>query len=135
MIKWVAGIIGSVLTGVLIFWLTEGVQKSNSISDFSSHSVSESASNYNDTLIYSSLNEEQIRWEIDKLLKKENIGKAISMTDYLSDDAKEEEVLRIFNFCIKNKRFSIAEELLVLFELSSNRKYAEKQIALEKLKR
>lgn len=83
---------------------------------------------------YSSLNEEQIRGKIDESLKTENSDEAITLTKYLSEDAKEEELQHIFDFCIKNGKLKMAEKVLELFQSFSKREKAKERIDLERLK-
>jgi hypothetical protein len=84
---------------------------------------------------YSSLSEEQIRRKIDKSLKTENSDEAITLTKYLSEEAKEEELQHIFHFCIKNGKLNKAEKVLGLFKSSSKREKAKEQIDMERLKK
>lgn len=84
---------------------------------------------------YSSLSEEQIRRKIDKLLKTGNSDEAITLTKYLSEDAKEEELQHIFNFCIKNRKLNKAEKVLELFQSTSKREKAKERLDMERLKK
>lgn len=91
--------------------------------------------NSKETLNYSYLNEEQIRYEISESLREENVDRAIMLLNYLrSEEAKDEEREHIFNYCMKQGELEKAKQLAELFESTSKRNEAKQQIALEMLK-
>jgi len=79
--------------------------------------------------IYTYLNEEQIRKEIDKSLNSKDIEKAICIIkeSSISAEKKKEEYQRICNYCIKNKRL---EEAVIIANLLPK---AEKDELMEKI--
>lgn len=85
---------------------------------------------------YSYLSEEQIRKSISDSLGIEDVDRAVGLLDFLpSDGAKEEECEHIFNFCMQNGKIGKAKEVAELFKSSPRREEANRQIALEMLKK
>jgi hypothetical protein len=85
---------------------------------------------------YKYLSENQIRVEISKLLKSDNVDKAIELANLLSsNEVKDEEYEHIFNYCIKNEQIEKAEIVVNLYISSDKKDKAQKLIALEKIKK
>lgn len=84
---------------------------------------------------YKYLPENQIRVEITKSLRENNLKKGTLLLNYLTTDkAKEEEYERIFQFCIKNIKLDTAEIISELFSSPEKKQVAKEIIAKEKYK-
>lgn len=85
---------------------------------------------------YKYLSENQIRVEISKLIKSDDVDKAIELVKLLSSNKiKDEEYERIFNYCIKNERLENAEIVANLYISPNKKDEALKMIVLEKIKK
>jgi hypothetical protein len=129
----VAGIITSL--GAIIFFVMSTDTPSQNISKHSLRNHQEDSGNIKGSM-YRYLNEEQIRREIDKFLKVDNVEETFRLLPHLSSDtARDDECDHIFNYCLKNRKLKQAEEVVKFFKSRTKKEAAMKELAVEQLKR
>lgn len=84
---------------------------------------------------YKNIPEEQIRRDISDYLKNDNVDDAIGILKYFdSGEAKDEECMVIFNYCISNNKLEKAKLAIGNFQSDSLRTVADEILSFEILK-
>ncbi len=85
--------------------------------------------------IYSNLAEETIRRDISDFLRDGKLDYAILLLGLLSsEEAKDEECMLVFNYCINKGKLKEAKVVAEFFRLPSQRNKAHERISLEAIK-
>ena len=134
-------IIAAVIAGLFDLYKTNLQSEKEKYPSNNSNIQSEINTSKADTFMFNTekfkyLSENQIRVEISKFLKTEDVDKAIKLVKLLhSEEAKEAEYEHIFNYCIKNGKLDKAEIVSDFFKSPTKKEEAKKLIAHERLKK